>query len=82
MNKSVTVAFLAIVIVVGFYTGAYVILSGKVTPANTDQAMLFNTTLNYMNGLAMMAVGYYFGSSKGSSDKNKIISDMSEKDGL
>ncbi|MGE0190251.1 MAG: hypothetical protein AB7Q04_13320 [Steroidobacteraceae bacterium] len=81
MNKSVTVAFLAIVIVVGFYTGAYVILSGKVTSTDPNQLMLINTTLNYMNGLAMMAVGYYFGSSKGSSDKDKIISNMSGKDG-
>ena len=60
-------AFLAFVIIVATFILAYVLLTKVVPEANRD---IINVALGLILGLSVTVVNYYFGSSKGSSDKN------------
>lgn len=63
---------LALVIIGGFYAVASSILSGKINVPPSEQ-MLVGAILGYASSKAQVVVDYYFGSSKGSEDKNKLL---------
>jgi len=64
-----------IVIGATFYLG-YVLLTESVPPENRD---IINVALGMILGLSGTVVGYYFGSSKSSSDKTQIFGDRAKK---
>jgi len=70
-------AILAILILgATFYLG-YVLLTKTIPSENRD---IVNVALGLILGLSGTVVGYYFGSSKSSSDKNKITERLAERD--
>jgi len=60
-------AMLALVIIIGVFYITYLLLTTAVPEENKDAV---NMALGLLFGLAGAVVGYYFGSSKSSSDKN------------
>ena len=63
-------AFIAIVVIgATFYLG-YVLLTKQIPEANKD---IVNVALGVILGLSVTVVGYYFGSSKSSSDKTSAL---------
>ena len=70
-------AILAILILgATFYLG-YVLLTKTIPSENRD---IVNVALGLILWLSGTVVGYYFGSSKSSSDKNKITERLAERD--
>jgi len=69
-------AVLALVIVLAtFYLGS-ILLTTTVPSENRD---IINISLGMILGLSGTVVGYYFGSSKSSSDKNSVVRKYNEK---
>lgn len=69
-------AILALVIVIAtFYLGS-MLLTQNVPQENRD---IINVALGMILGLSGTVVGYYFGSSKSSSDKNVVVRKYNEK---
>ncbi len=63
-----------IVIVATFYLGK-VLLTSSVPPENKD---ILNVALGMILGLSNTVIGYYFGSSKSSSDKTDLFTDKTD----
>ncbi len=73
--KDRLVPVLALIILVGFFMTVAYVLSGYVD-LKGEQAVLIGTLVGYVSAKAEQVVAYYFGSSKGSSDKNKMFERM------
>jgi cytochrome c biogenesis protein CcdA len=65
-------AILALVIIVATFYLGNILLTTTVPNENRD---IINVALGMILGLSGTVVGYYFGSSKSSSDKTKILKD-------
>jgi hypothetical protein len=59
-------------IVIGFFTLCISLLKMEVPPVNKD---LFNLLVGALIGSFATVVGYFYGSSLGSSEKNKMLMD-------
>lgn len=59
-------------VVVLLYLGFTLYIAAYVKAANAD---VMNIMVGQVSSLAALVVGYYFGSSKGSADKSKVIAD-------
>lgn len=59
-----------------FFFAAYFILADKITTTDTQALLLIGTAFGAVAAQAGSVVNYYFGTTKGSSDKDKVISDM------
>ncbi len=70
-------AILALVIVVATFKFGLVLLTTTIPDENRD---IINVALGMILGLSGTVVGYYFGSSKSSSDKSKALIDIDEKE--
>lgn len=71
-------AILALVIIVAtFYLGDRLLMH-TIPDENRD---IVNVALGMILGLSSTVVGYYFGSSKSSSDKHKMMNDRNKKAG-
>ena len=67
------IVILGEILIVGF--ALYIMIAGvKTTDANIVN-LVYSLAIGYHSGF-MLVLGYHFGSSKGSADKNNIISDM------
>lgn len=67
---NIAMYFLAAVIVVGFFTLIYYLMKSAIPAGNKDVAIMLFGTLSTSFGLV---VGYFFGSSKSSSDKTAFM---------
>lgn len=61
---------LGAVIVIGFFVLLYLLLANAVPEANQD---LLNIVVGALIGSFTAIVGYFYGSSLGSSDKNELL---------
>ena len=68
-KEKIFMGVLAITVIGSAFWMSYTILSGKVTP--NDKLTFF--IMGYIMGQSERVLNYYFGSSKGSSDKTDII---------
>lgn len=73
--KDKLVPVLAMIILIGFFVTVGYVLSGSVDLTG-EQAVLIGTLVGYVSAKAEQVVAYYFGSSKGSADKNKMFERM------
>jgi len=74
-RKDVPMYILAGLIVIGYF-GLLGVLAFKGVPSENND--LYNTAMGALLVAFATVVGYWFGSSKGSSDKNEIISKNNE----
>jgi hypothetical protein len=65
-----------IVFILGFFAMTQFLIYEVVPPANKD---LIGGIVETMKNGAILILGYYYGSSKGSSDKNTLIQKQPEK---
>lgn len=68
--KDIPMLVLAGTIVVGFFTLLYLLVYQSIPAENKD---ILNIVVGALIASFTAVVGYYFGSSKGSSDKNDIL---------
>ena len=68
-------SILAIAIIAGFFGTVAYVLYGGVELSGKD-AVLIGTLVGYVSAKAEQVVSYYFGSSKGSSEKNATIAGL------
>lgn len=71
-------AVLALVVIGATFFLGYVLLTKTIPSENRD---IVNIALGIILGLSVTVVGYYFGSSKSSSDKTAYLKDMKRSDG-
>jgi len=71
-------ATIAIIVVVGFFASAGWLFSGYVKLEGQTGAII-GTMVGYISAKAEQVITYYFGSSKGSSKKNLMISSLMQK---
>src|SRR5437868_6477593 len=64
---------LAILIILGFFAALWWVLSHDIPTANHDAVVYL---LGVMSGTVASPIGYFFGSSVGSTNKDKIMADM------
>jgi len=69
-------AILALVIIIATFYLGNTLLTNSIPQENRD---ILNVALGMILGLSSTVVGYYFGSSKSSSDKTKIFNNEIEK---
>lgn len=79
MSKLVTLLILSLVIISGYITNCFFVLDGKVSTADPNQLLLIGQINGGLQGMAMVIVSYFFGSTKGSEDKNDLVSDAISK---
>lgn len=77
--KEFTLCLLAVMIVAGFFLGHFYIVDIPSDTNDPTKAGNLTSVLNYENSITMLAVGYFFGSSKSSADKDKTISTMADQ---
>jgi hypothetical protein len=66
---------LGALVVAGFFVLLYLLLRGEVPEGNKD---LLNLVVGALIGSFATVVGYFFGSSKGSSEKNELMNKKPE----
>jgi hypothetical protein len=79
MKKEVKDIFqyvLGALIVIGFFTLLYLLVSGEVPEANKD---LLNLVVGALIGSFATVVGYFYGSSSGSAKKDETIAELKMK---
>ena len=64
---------LAGIVILGFFLTVLHVLTGGLDTMSGTQASLVGTLIGYVSAKADQVVSYYFGSSKGSSDKTKLL---------
>jgi drug/metabolite transporter (DMT)-like permease len=75
-SKDVFQYVLGALIVAGFFILLYLLISAEVPERNKD---LLNLVVGALIGSFATVVGYFYGSSKGSAEKNELINKMPEK---
>jgi ABC-type Mn2+/Zn2+ transport system permease subunit len=65
-------SFIAIIILTGFFGCIYLVMKHDVNQSMRDALLILIGSLGAAFGAV---VNYYFGSSKGSADKNKLLAD-------
>lgn len=71
---------ITLVVLVPFVSACFMLLTGYGTEQPSDPAMQgqISTTLN---NLALIALGYWFGTTKSSTDKDAVINNLTKGDG-
>lgn len=69
-TKNLVHYVLAAVVVVGFFALLYILLFQEIPEGNRD---VLNLATGALIGSFTSIIGYYFGSSKGSADKNNFL---------
>ena len=69
-TKGLALYIFASVIVIGFFALLYILIFTEIPEGNRD---VLNLVIGSLIGSFTSVVAYYFGSSKGSADKNKLI---------
>jgi len=69
---------LATVVIVGFFATVGYVLSGQLE-LDGRAGVLIGTIVGYVSAKADQVIAYYFGSSKGSVEKTKALSDMARR---
>lgn len=64
---------LATIVISGFFVTVAAVLSGYTDASTTTAATLIGTMLGYVSAKADQVISYYFGSSIGSQDKNRLL---------
>lgn len=78
--KSLTVFILSLVVVGGYIWDVYMVLDGKVeTAADPQKSLMVGQPLGNLQGMASIILAFYFGTTQGSKDKDKITSDAISK---
>jgi heme O synthase-like polyprenyltransferase len=78
MNKKVNEILrycLAGIIVFGFFVLLYILLFKAITPANEN---ILNIVIGALIGSFTTIIGYFFGSSSGSAEKTKLLTEINE----
>jgi len=77
-TKDKMVPIFAGIVLLGFFATVGYVLSGYVDLSGQTGAIA-GTLIGYVSAKAEQVIAYYFGSSKGSSDKNNIFNDLINK---
>ena len=71
--KAITVFLLANLVVGGYVWDIYMVLNGKVDAASDPQkSLMIGQALGNLQGMASIILAFYFGTTQGSKDKDKI----------
>lgn len=73
MKSNIFMGALAVIVVAGFFALLFILAYTNIPKENKD---LLNMLLGAWLTAFANVIGYYFGSSKGSTDKDKTINDM------
>lgn len=74
--KEIVLGTLSFFILAGFFASSYVVLTGNIKTSDPNMLLLIGTVIGNISSMGMVVVGYWYGTSKGSSDKDKTISNM------
>lgn len=77
--KNLALFALSILIITGYLFDAYLVLSGKVATSDPNQMLMIGNVIGGIQGMATTVAAFYFGSNKGSDDKNTAITNMTAK---
>lgn len=78
--KSIAVFLLSFLVVGGYVWDIYMVLNGKVDTASDPQkSLMVGQALGNLQGMASIILAFYFGTTKGSEDKNTALSAAVDK---
>lgn len=77
--KNLTLLILAIIIVSGYLVDVYLVLGGKVDTADPNKLLMIGQAVGGLQAMAMMVASYFFGTTKGSEDKNTAMNEAISK---
>lgn len=73
MMKEATLFLLSFTVVLSFFFASYFIFSGNIKTQDQNTLLLIGTAYGAVSSLAGQVCSYWFGTSKTSSDKDKVI---------
>ena len=76
--KEFILSLLSFFILAGFFFSSYTVLTGSIKTTDANMLLLIGTVLGNISSMAMVVVGYWYGTTKGSGDKDKTISNLSQ----
>lgn len=79
MTRNLTLLLIALLIVSGYLFDVYLVLSGKIQTTDPNQLLMIGQAVGGLQGMAMVVVGYFFGTTKGSEEKTAAVSDAISK---
>lgn len=77
--KNITVLLLSLIIVAGYLLDVGLVLSEHVDTTDPNKLLMIGQAVGGLQAMAMMVASYYFGTTKGSEDKNAAVSDVIAK---
>jgi len=78
--KTITIFILSMLVVGGYIYDIYLVLNGKVdTAADPQKALMVGQALGNLQGMASIILAFYFGTTQGNKDKDKLTSDVISK---
>lgn len=75
--KEFVLAVLSVIILSGFFASSYTVLTGNIKTNDPNILLLIGTIIGNISSMGMVVVGYWYGTTKGSADKDKTIADLS-----
>lgn len=79
MSKNIALLFLAFIITSGYIICTIFVLSGRVETSDPNHLLMIGQALGGIQGMAGMVISYFFGTTKGSEEKNSATSDLIAK---
>lgn len=64
---------LSFIIIIGFLGAAWIVLKGEIKTTDPTFVALIGTIIGYLSAKSDQVISYHFGSTKGSSDKDKAL---------
>ena len=77
--KNLTLLLLSLLIVSGYLLDVYLVLGGHVETADPNKLLMIGQAVGGMQAMAMVVTSYFFGTTKGSEDKNSTLTDAVSK---
>lgn len=79
MSKNITLLFLSFIITVGYVICTFFVLSGRVETSDPNHLLMIGQALGGIQAMTGVVVSFYFGTTKGSEEKNAAVSDAISK---
>lgn len=74
--KNLTIFLLSMLVVCAFVFDIYMVLGGKIDTSDPNKLILIGGAISKIEAMALMVLGYYFGSTKSSEEKNSTIASI------